>query len=251
MSDAEVAGGLDRLPWLADENRKPAPRRGLQDLRVWATASVLLVAGLSFWIGSRRAEQLPESAPSERTTTVAVPEPRPAAKPEVRIAPPSQVPNAIVPDVRPSPTPQVRIAPPPARKIAPARAEPAVSQTVTAATHKMIAPRAAARARTPAALVPWPSRLTAGANGRLVQIGAYGSRLQAKRGWASMVRSYPAVAHLSAVVVETRNSRGRSFYRFQIGTTSQAHSEVLCQRMEKIELSCAVVGLPWKARVER
>jgi hypothetical protein len=41
------------------------------------------------------------------------------------------------------------------------------------------------------------------------------------------------------------------FYRFRIGTTSQAHSEVLCQRMEKIHLSCAVVGLPWKAKVER
>jgi hypothetical protein len=26
---------------------------------------------------------------------------------------------------------------------------------------------------------------------------------------------------------------------------------VLCQRMEKIHLSCAVVGLPWKAKVER
>jgi hypothetical protein len=26
---------------------------------------------------------------------------------------------------------------------------------------------------------------------------------------------------------------------------------VLCQRMETIHLSCAVVGLPWKAKVER
>ena len=48
-----------------------------------------------------------------------------------------------------------------------------------------------------------------------------------------MVRAYPAVAHLPAVVGRTRNSNGRSFYRFQIGTTSQAHSEVLCQRMEQ------------------
>jgi hypothetical protein len=48
-----------------------------------------------------------------------------------------------------------------------------------------------------------------------------------------------------------RNSRGRTFYRFRVGTTSQAHSEVLCQRMHKIGLSCAVVGLPWKPKVER
>jgi hypothetical protein len=66
-----------------------------------------------------------------------------------------------------------------------------------------------------------------------------------------MARAYPAMKRLPAVVVETRNSLGRTFYRFQVGTTSQAHSEVLCQRMQSISLSCAVVGLPWKSRVER
>jgi hypothetical protein len=98
----------------------------------------------------------------------------------------------------------------------------------------------------------WPAGQSAGAYGRLIQIGAFDSRYQAKRGWWAMVRAYPAVGKLPAVVTETRNSRGRRFYRFQIGTTSQAHSEVLCQRMEKIAFSCAVVGLPWKPRgVER
>ena len=54
------------------------------------------------------------------------------------------------------------------------------------------------------------------------------------------------------MVTDSRNSNGRRFYRLQIGTTSQAHSEVLCQRMEKIRYSCAVVGLPWKPKgVER
>jgi hypothetical protein len=91
----------------------------------------------------------------------------------------------------------------------------------------------------------------AGAAGRIVQIGAFGSRQQAKLGWRRMTQAYPAVGRLPAVVVRSRNSRGKLFYRFQIGTTSQAHSEVLCQRMEKIHFSCAVVGLPWKAKVER
>jgi hypothetical protein len=84
-----------------------------------------------------------------------------------------------------------------------------------------------------------------------VQIGAFGSVAQAKHGWWYMVRAYPAMAHLPAVVRPTRNSKGREFFRFQVGTTSQAHSEVLCQRMQKIGFSCAVVGLPWKAKVER
>src|SRR5262249_33492580 len=90
----------------------------------------------------------------------------------------------------------------------------------------------------------WPARESADAVGRVVQIGAFGSRLQAKLGWRYMARAYPGVKRLPAVVVETRNSRGRPFYRFQIGTTSQAHSEILCQRMQRIRFSCAVVGLP-------
>lgn len=85
----------------------------------------------------------------------------------------------------------------------------------------------------------------------MVQIGAFGSIHQSKRGWWFMVRSYPAVSDLPAVVRPVRNSKGRIFYRFQVGTTSQAHSEVLCQRMQRIKLSCAVVGLPWRAKVER
>ncbi|HEX8937991.1 MAG TPA: hypothetical protein VF776_06960 [Sphingomicrobium sp.] len=84
-----------------------------------------------------------------------------------------------------------------------------------------------------------------------MQVGAFGSTYQAKRGWWFMVRAYPAMAHLPAVVRVSRNSRGRPFYRFQVGTTSQAHSEILCQRMQRIRLSCAVIGLPWKAKVER
>jgi hypothetical protein len=67
-----------------------------------------------------------------------------------------------------------------------------------------------------------------------------------------MARAYPGVKRLPAVVVESSNSKGRMFYRFQIGTTSQAHSEVLCQRMQKIRFSCAVMGLPLKPKgVER
>jgi len=86
----------------------------------------------------------------------------------------------------------------------------------------------------------------------MVQIGAFGTRYQAKRGWWAMIRAYPALKRLPTVVTASRNSRGRLFYRLQIGTTSQAHSEVLCQRMEKIRFSCAVVGLPWKPKgVER
>ena len=257
MSDSRASAGLDRLPWLADEP-KPQSKPAKRDLTGWAMAAVVLVAGASFWLGSKSSTlQQPKSPTSVATNT-----PAPPALPqaEVRMAPQPQVSLSAVPEVRSGAVPEVRIAPPPRRitrhdqprHLAPAP-RPIGPAHVEAAPVTVQAPPApiASSASRPAILKAWPSRVTQGAYGRLVQIGAYGSRLQAKRGWVAMVGAYPAVAHLQAVVVESRNSHGRSFYRFQIGTTSQAHSEVLCQRMEGIHLSCAIIGLPWKSKVER
>ena len=257
MSDSRTAGGMDRLPWLSDEPaRKPtSPKRRSRDWTPWAAASVVVVAGVSFWLGTR--SQAPE-APSHSTAVspnAGVPGQQPLrSQPEVRIAPQPQVAPAPAPQVRESPEPQVRIAPPPVRTIV-------VREVVTQGAKKDETPPAGSKkapAKAPVAatapvaqLKPWPPRVVAGASGRLVEIGAFGSVAQAKQGWRYMVRTYPAVAHLPAVVRPDRNSKGRVFYRFRIGTTSQAHSEVLCQRMQKISLSCAVVGLPWKAKVER
>ena len=181
------------------------------------------------------------------------------------MTPEPQVQPSLVPEVRPAPAPVVRSAPQQrsaATKAVPAgdaaaetneeaaaTAEDTSSSSGTAASDaEQPNPPALASARS---LRLWPSRVTDGAYGRLVQIGAFGSVPQAKHGWARMVRTYPAVARLPAVVRPARNSKGRIFYRFQIGTTSQAHSEVLCQRMQKIDFSCAVVGLPWKEKIER
>lgn len=260
MSDSRTAGGLDRLPWLTEEAapKKTAPvKRGALDLVGWATAAALFVAGASFWLGSLSQEpQVTNPVRSPNSATVAVPQPNPA--PEVRIAPQPQVAPAPAPLVRSTPAPQVRIAPPPVRRsVAHEIAEPATvasekTAVVDAETKPVTpAPAQASKPSSPAKLTLWPSRVTTGAYGRLVQIGAFGSVQQAKAGWRYMVRDYPAVAHLPAVVRPDRNSKGKVFYRFRIGTSSQAHSEVLCQRMKRIDLSCAVVGLPWKAKIER
>lgn len=260
MSDSRIAGGLDRLPWLSDEpapKRAPPVKRGALDLVGWASAAVLLVAGASFWLGTRSHEpQIANRVTAPKNSTVAVPQQRSAPAPEVRIAPPPQVAPALAREVRLAPAREVRIAPPARRNVRHEDTKTAATESQAAKTEPVESGKIAApaQARTPPApvqLIPWPPRVTAGAFGRLVQIGAYGSRIQAKRGWVKMVHAYPAVAHLPAIVVGTRNSRGRLFYRFQIGTTSQAHSEVLCQRLHKIDLSCAIVGLPWKSKIER
>lgn len=259
MNEAQAAAGIDRLPWLSDEPARKAPpaKRARRDSTGWAAAAVLLVAGTSFWLGTR--SQSPEAS-SERASapaqTVIVPEPH-AGEPNVHVAPQPEVLPAPAPEVRAARVPEVRSTPQPVLHLP--RREPVRrvvvvrenSEAPATAEAKPAAAKPAPLARTSTPLRAWPARVTNGASGRLVQIGAYGSRLQAKQGWVKMVRAYPAVQRLQAVVVETRNSRGRHFYRFQIGTTSQAHSEVLCQRMQRIDLSCAVVGLPWKAKVER
>ena len=245
------AAAADRLPWLPDEpSLRPAKRRGL--LLPWAGAGVVLVIGAAFWIGVRTASSGPQ-APlhGNASTTVHLPAPRPGAA-QIPIAPPPEVRPAPAPEVKPVIVREVRIISPRTLKPAPhgGSAPKAIGdQPRPAPATTVVAPVAPA----PEFVLPrpWNPRVFQGASGRVVQIGAFGTTHQAKLGWWFMVRAYPAVAHLPAVVRPSRNSKGRVFYRFQVGTTSQAHSEVLCQRMQRIGFSCAVVGLPWKAKVER
>ena len=245
MSQAQLAAGPDRLPWLHDEPR-PRVKRGPNPALV--AGLLVALAAASFWFGAHSwTEPAPEPATTMKLPPARIAQPL-AQQPEVQLAPQPEVKPGPAPELRPVPVREVRITPP-----SPLRAqthfapidEP-IAQARSEAAPVIAAPAPAT------ALTPWPPRVTAGAAGRLVQVGAFGSRLQAKQGWWAMVRSYPAMAHLPAVVVEARNSKGRPFYRFQVGTTSQAHSEVLCQRMDQIRFSCAVLGLPWKPKgVER
>jgi len=271
MTDSRMALGMDRLPWLPDEPTSPPGAAVAPPKRVsansallgWAFAAILLVAVFSYWLGTRTGEQAPTSVPPSAT----VPLPSPS-QPQ----PNEQVQPVVSPEVQPVREPEIRRVPErsatvtrPSWKPLPREVPREVAERVqrTIATEEAdkvssaqtgVPPKAK-----PAPVVPntqavklWPARESGGAYGRVVQIGAFGTRQQAKLGWRYMSRAYPGVKRLPAVVVETRNSRGRPFYRFQIGTTSQAHSEVLCQRMEQIRFSCAVVGLPGgKRAVER
>jgi hypothetical protein len=252
MSEAQAVVGMDRLPWLADEP-KPAPKReraGGRELLGYALIVLLLVGGVSFWIGSRSQAPAPASQ-ATRSATIQLPDAR-------QLVPDQEIQPIPQPEIRSVPEPQVQ---------APVRSSP-TAQRLPRTVPSEVAERVkrtivtdeidrVAQAQDSAAVKPlappipntqnirlWPARYSAGASGRVVQIGAFGTRLQAKLGWKYMARAYPGVRRLPAVVVESRNSRGRPFYRFQIGTTSQAHSEILCQRMERIRFSCAVVGLP-------
>jgi len=267
MTDSRVALGMDRLPWLPDEPARPAkpPRQSSGGgVLGWVFAAILLVAGGSFWLGTRTGTDV-TGVPSRSSAPPSATLPLPEA---TRIAPGEAVQRVAPPELRPVPEPEVhRVterAPSwrPLPRTVPKQVADRVKRTIVTEEIDHIAQAQGRPPGRPAPVVPraantqnvrlWPARESAGASGRVVQIGAFGSRIQAKRGWWHMARAYPAVKRLPAVVTETRNYRGRPFYRFQIGTTSQAHSEILCQRMQRIGFSCAVVGLPGERKaVER
>lgn len=261
MGDSRAAVGTDRLPWLSDE--PVATAKSSRSPLGWAIAALLLVAAVSYWLGTRTIDQAPLASPNAAVTSqaplpapvyeqvqpVTPPETQPFREPEVRrvierpatVSHPTwqQLPREVPKDL--AERVQRTIATDEANKVT-------IAQAGTAAEVEPVVPAVPNTQN----VKLWSARESGGAYGRVVQIGAFGSRQQAKLGWRHMSRSYPGVKRLPAVVVEARNSHGRPFYRFQIGTTSQAHSEVLCQRMEKIRFSCAVVGLPGEKRtVER
>lgn len=264
MSQAQAATAVERLPWLADEPSPARPakaeRRGSgREIAGWAVAAMLFVAGASYWMGAHSWGPSARTEAVQSSTTAAVPQPR-SAQPRQEAEPQPQVILEPQPQVSPVPERQVAIARPRAeRRTARPRATLKREEPSSVKLDKVVAAQeSTAQAAKPVAnpdtkpLKAWPAWQSQGADGRIVRIGAFGTRQQAKLGWRYMVRAYPAVSHLKATVVADRNSRGRYFYRFQMGTTSQAHSEVLCQRMERIHFSCAVVGLPWKPKgVER
>jgi hypothetical protein len=250
MSDIRVAQDPDRLPWLTDE-RKPRRTREGHALLLWALLAALLVGGVAYWFGMQsvtEADKPASNAPaSPPTASVTLPQPAIVQPPAQEVQP------APVPEVRPVPEPVVRIPPPePVRAAKPNVSKAQVAKPeapaakAAATTEKSAAPAAVSK---PAArsgpLKLWPASVSEGASGRVVRIGAYGSRFNAKKGWWQIIQRYPGMRRLRAVVAPVpAPGSGKTYYRLQFGTTSQAHSEVLCQRMRKIHKTCAVVGLP-------
>ena len=235
-----LAPDVDRLPWLSDE-RVPSKNRR----RWWLVPLALTVAGalvvLSFWLGSMGTQLSPPAddlgEPSaEVTTTLPVPAP---ANPAISV-----VESAPMPEVIPTPEPApVFVRQQQEARIASERR--AVRRTAHRSSSRPVAEAAPAKAVAERKALnfsnPWES---AEASGRMVRIGTYSTLRQGKTAWSRLAGVYPAMKTLPAVVTDIPSLRnGRVYYRLQIGTTSQAHSEVLCQRMKAIGQSCVVVDL--------
>ena len=229
MNHVGTVGDAERLPWLTDD--KPRSNWRGPALLLGGMLAALLVAGVSYWAGMQTAPQGDGVAPR---ATVDLPEPVVGTPEEIQ-------PEPTVADAEP-------------QRIATPEAEPQRAATVIDRRAPVRAKRKAAPARKVAAkpaepkkavLKPWPVREVAGASGRMVRIGTFASSRQAKRGWWKVVGTYPGMKRIPALVVPVQSLRnGKTYYRLQMGTTSQAHSEVLCQRMRIIGQSCVVIGLP-------
>ncbi len=234
MNDSRAISGLERLPWLTDDV-PAAAGRGFRLSAGWVLAAILLVGAISYWFGAHSwqigAPPPATSAPPVRSSqTVALPDARLAEPAGPEIVQPPQ------PDVSPSPVPAMP-------RIASGSPRPKALPAAKSVENDLAADQAAPEAK-PDPLALWPVRVTDGASGRLVRVGTFRSVHQAKKGWWAIVKLNPSLKRLQALVVPVPSLRdSRTYYRLQMGTTSQAHSEVLCQRMRMIGQSCVVVAI--------
>ena len=230
MGNGRAVSGVDRLPWLADEGEAPKRSRTFE-LVLWGVPLLILVAIGSYWLGANgarwfakpTAEDEPKQAAPQAPTT-AEELPKPFVQP---------LPEPVLPAI-------VDVAPRAARSIqTPVKARPATAKPRPKTTPRS-KPQADAK---PTGPVYWPARVVEGSSGRLVRVGTFASRKQAKRGWFALMRVNPSLQRLPALVVPVTSARdSKTYYRLQMGTTSQAHSVALCQKLRMIGQSCVVVA---------
>jgi len=257
MTDSRVALGMDRLPWLPDEPvatpRAHATTARTVALLGWAVAAMLAIAAASYWLGLASKRDAPSGDGGSASLQATVPLPPPAepaatsGKPEPIVAPPIPIiverpviKHVVVERLVPAPAAEQPVA------TADEAATPPESESAAESDGNAAAaippPSLKPEPARPVYTGPWPVRVVDGASGRLVRIGAFRSARQAKKGWWAIVKNNPAMKRLPALVVPVQSYRnGQVYYRLQMGTTSQAHSTVLCQRMRMIGQSCVVI----------
>lgn len=226
MSDRRASAASDRLPWL-DEEPKGSTRRWSFSLARWAPAlaviAVIVAAG-SYWLGRQTGRDQGTQRPVEVTdigkdeATMSLPDARKAVEEIAAKAPP--LPEATAEAHKPAPPPPV-------------------------VRHGRVDIRRSRPAARPEGKDGyWPATSSVGASGRMVRIGTFATRAAAKKGWRAIMDIYPGMRRIPTAVVASPSARDQViYYRLQMGTTSQAHSEVLCQRMRIIGQSCVVIGL--------
>lgn len=251
MAESRAAAGLDRLPWLADDVAPAASgNRTARVILPWIAFVILAAAAAFYFLGDlsplrdRPAPSDVAAPPPAATVTLPEAQPIPADPDLVNPLPQPDLAEPAEPAM-----PKIREVPA-VRTDRPARMARAVGGTAKTPTVKReeATPSDTDEGTEEAKAIeyprtPWPVREVEGSAGRLVQIGTFRTRHQAKRGWKAIMRVNPSLQRLPALVVPVQSKRdGKTYYRLRMGTTSQAHSTVLCQRMRMIGQSCVVIA---------
>ena len=238
MADTFLGSEADRLPWLSDNVRRS--KRGSSWVTAFVAASaVAIIAALSFWLGMSDALRPQRSVLAQAEASLDLPPVDPSAVVPLQPEPamPQVEPASVPPAVEMPVQQDVHLEAPPVRRVAAKRPSVVVHRSQN---QKSAAKKAAEEDDTLEYASPWKST---GVSGRMVRVGAYSSLEKGKEAWSTLAQLSPAIKQLPAVVTDIPSPTGRTLYWLQIGTTSQAHSEVLCQRMKAMGQRCVVVDV--------
>lgn len=218
MPDAVCAAPSERLPWLPNAAPTPGAKRPRSHAPVAVSAAAALAIAAGGWAMLDRATA-PPAPEAVSAQTVALPPPEAAWRVQAEPQGPTVAEReALTPAAAPA---------------APKRAKKSATRTPVSA--KALPPAAAKAAYDARA---WRS----GVPGRIIQLGAFRTSAQAHGEWNRVYYRYPLLRPLPPRVIRSK-IRGRTYYRLQLGTFSQAHSELLCQRLRTLGEGCMVLGL--------
>jgi hypothetical protein len=240
--EGDVLGGADALKiikFVAFGDGRPDEGKG--ELLAWALAATLVIAGSSYWVGMQSVRGRPAN---DQSVTAIGPASSQVAQ-SSRAEPPH---SATFATIRSAPvqtsTVDISSATPPARDPMNVPAPNERNSTEAPKPGEVEGPMPQKSSE-----VATSSSRTASAqavketSGQQVRIGRFATPSDAQKGWATVVHQWPGMQQLRAVPVPIKSLRdGRSYYRLEVGTTSRAHSEVVCQRVHDMDQSCTIIG---------
>jgi hypothetical protein len=234
---ATAADAPSRFP--DEPNCRPAD--GKRELLGWALTASILLAGSSYWMGiqSLRRESAANSlANIAPKAPVWLPPPRAAQQSFFEVSHERSSGSEAA-----EPMPVVIVSTSKSKEASRPRDQVKDAEPVSASEAAIGKKPETLGERTAAPTGIWPVQTIEGASGRLVRIGHFATESDAKKGWETVLRQYPGMQGLKSLPVPIKSLRdGHLYYRLQVGTTSRAHSDVVCQRVRDMDQSCSVIG---------
>ena len=242
MSDGRTYGDQG-LPWLGGVDNEDGPRGVLAKEMLAAVLALSLIAGVGVtsYLAGRASWQEPirlgrETLPEARQAPARLS----AALPQPASPPPSEV---------DAPPPVARMLEAQSRSAAVVAKQRIDKRSVIPATGERQSPRApefhpSRRVFVARRALVQPQRVLYAS--RVVQLGEYPNRRQAKAAHARLVRVYPYLKTLPKKIKSVRPSSGsaRAYY-LRSRAYSPDNARVLCQNLVAIGRGCAVLPEPW------